>query len=69
VSPDDAATVVGTLDRVPGDLYEAVGTVVSSEDGEVVLDLGERSVVVLLAGHANPVPVGSPARVVGPLIG
>jgi hypothetical protein len=60
---------VGTLGRTTGDIYEAVGTVVSADDHEVVLDVGEREVVVLLAGHPNPVPVGSPARARGPLVG
>ncbi len=64
--PDEA----GTLGRLAGeDVYEAVGTVVSSDDAEVVLDVGERHVVVVLSGHPNPVPVGSPARARGPLIG
>jgi hypothetical protein len=63
--PDDE---VG-IGRGEGDLYEAVGTVTASDDGEVVLDLGERNVVVRLAGHACPVDVGAPARARGPLIG
>ena len=41
----------------------------STDDGEVVLDLGERHVVVALAGHACPVEVGAPARARGPLVG
>jgi hypothetical protein len=63
--PDDAAA----LARAPGDIYEAVGTIVSADATEVVIDVGERHVVVLLAGHPNPVPVGSPARARGPVIG
>ena len=41
----------------------------SADDAEVVLDIGERQVVVTLAGYENPVPVGSPARARGPIIG
>jgi hypothetical protein len=63
--PDD----VGTLGRTTGDIYEAVGTIVSADDHEVVLDVGERHVVIHLAGHPNPVPVGSPARARGPVVG
>jgi hypothetical protein len=63
--PDGA----GSLARQPDDAYEAVGTVLSADDAEVVLDLGERRVIVTLAGYANPVPVGSPARARGPVIG
>jgi hypothetical protein len=60
----------GSLGRVPGgDVYEAVGTVLSTDDAEAVLDLGERRVVVALDGHPNPVAVGSPARAHGPMIG
>ncbi len=63
--PDEA----GSLARQPDDAYEAVGTVLSADDAEVVLDIGERQVVVTLAGYENPVPVGSHARARGPIIG
>jgi hypothetical protein len=63
--PDDDVA----LAPAPGDIYEAVGTVVSADDAEVVLDVGDRHVVVLLAGHSNPVPLGSTARARGPVIG
>ena len=59
----------GSLARQPDDAYEAVGTVLSADDAEVVLDIGERQVVITLAGYENPVPVGSPARARGPIIG
>ena len=62
--PDDEIRI----GRTEGDVYEAVGTVTSKE-GEVVLDLGERSVVVALAGYACPVEVGATARARGPLVG
>jgi len=63
---DQAGSLGRESDR---DVYEAVGTLVSADDAEAVLDLGERRVVVVLDGHANPVVVGSPARARGPLIG
>lgn len=60
----------GTLGRTAGeDVYEAVGTVVAADDAEVILDVGERHVVVVLSGHPNPVPPGSPARARGPVVG
>ena len=59
----------GSIARQPDDAYEAVGTVLSADDAEVVLDIGERRVVITLAGYENPVPVGSPARARGPVIG
>ena len=61
--------VPGSLARQPDDAYEAVGTVLSADDAEVVLDIGERRVVITLAGYENPVPVGSPARARGPIVG
>ena len=61
--------VPGSLARQPDDAYEAVGTVLSADEAEVVLDIGERQVVVTLVGYENPVPVGSPARARGPIIG
>ena len=59
----------GTLTSTGADLYELVGPVVSSGPDEVVVDAGERRVVVVLRGHHNPVPVGSPVRARGPLVG
>ena len=41
----------------------------SVDDAEVVVDVGERRVVVTLAGYENPVPVRSPVRARGPMIG
>jgi len=65
-----AADEAGSLERVPDeDIYEAVGNLVSVDDAEAVLDLGERRVVVALDGYPNPVEVGSPARVRGAVIG
>lgn len=60
---------VGTLARTVGEVYEAVGEVTSAADDEVALHVGDRVVLVTLAGHANPVEVGSVARASGPLVG
>ena len=69
LEPADPADL-GTLFRTAGeDIYDVVGTVVSSDDTEVVLDVGERRVVVVLSGHTHDIPVGSPAHARGPLIG
>jgi hypothetical protein len=65
------ADEVGTLERTDvGELYEAVGTVVSADGSEVVLDLRERRVVVLVAGlPAATLDPGDPVRARGPLVG
>ncbi|MDQ4052840.1 MAG: hypothetical protein M3237_09080 [Actinomycetota bacterium] len=52
-----------------GDLWVAKGEVVERSDETVVLDLGNRRVVVELAGYANPVGYQQPARAVGRMIG
>lgn len=57
------------LDRVEGDLYLIRGQVSEVGDDELVLDLGDRSVHVLLDGHHNPVGHRQPAQVSGRLIG
>jgi hypothetical protein len=47
-----------------------VGTVVSADGSEVVLDLRERRVVVLVAGlPAATLDPGDPVRARGPLVG
>ena len=48
-----------------GDLWVAKGEVVERSDETVVLDLGDRRVVVELAGYANPVGYQQPAQAVG----
>jgi hypothetical protein len=60
---------VGTLGRTTGDVFEAVGRVLSADDSEVVLDLGERRVVVALDGHGHELEVGAVARARGSLVG
>jgi len=66
------------LERVAGLEYVVQGRVVSvsagqdggaGEDGEVLLEVADRRVRVLLAGHANPVEVGADARVQGLMVG
>ena len=52
-----------------GDLWVAKGEVVERSDDTVVLDLGDRRVVVELAGFANPVGYQQPAQAVGRMIG
>jgi hypothetical protein len=52
-----------------GELYEAIGPVTSTEDGTVVVDVGERRVVVVLGEYDNPVAVGGSVRARGPLVG
>lgn len=51
------------LERLQGEEYLISGDVLEIEPGRVVLDLGNRSVVVLLDGHANPVGYQQSARV------
>jgi hypothetical protein len=51
------------LDRIDGDDYLIQGEVAELESGTMVLDVGDRRVVVLLDGHANPVGYQQPARV------
>ena len=52
-----------------GDLWVAKGEVVERSDDIVVLDLGDRRVVVELGGFANPVGYQQPAQAVGRMIG
>ena len=56
------------LERV-GDLWLAKGEVVERSPERVVLDLGDRRVVVELDGFANEVGFQQPAQAVGRMIG
>ena len=56
------------LERIAGTLYLARGEVSGIEDGEIVLDLGDRDLHVVLDGHANPVGYQQPAQVRGRMI-
>jgi len=51
------------LERIGGEDYLVRGEVQDLADGELVLDLGNRTVRVLLDGHANPVGYQQPAQV------
>lgn len=51
------------LERIGGEDYLIRGEVLELGDGTVTLDLGNRTVVVLLDGHANPVGHQQPAQV------
>ena len=51
------------LERLRGEEYLIRGDVLELEPGQVVLDLGNRTVLVLLDGHANPVGYQQTAQV------
>ncbi len=51
------------LEQVDGDTYLIRGEVTAIEDGQVVLEVGDRSVLVYLDGHRNPVGYQQPAQV------
>lgn len=57
------------LERRDDGIYVVCGEVSQIEADEIVLDLGDRSVRVLLGDHHNPVGHQQPARVVGRMIG
>jgi hypothetical protein len=59
----------GVIEQVEGTLYLVRGEVVQIADGQVVLDTGEREVVVVLDGHANPVGYQQPAQARGRVLG
>lgn len=52
-----------------GELWVARGEVVEKSDDTLVLDLGNRRVVVVLDGHLNPVGYQQPAQAIGRMIG
>jgi hypothetical protein len=56
------------VDQVEGTLYLVRGEVVRIDVDEIVLDAGERDVVVILDGHQNPVGYQQPAQVRGRLV-
>jgi hypothetical protein len=58
----------GFVEQLDGSLYLVRGEVVGMEDGEVVLDVGDRDVVVTLDGHQNPVGYQQPAQVRGRVV-
>lgn len=55
----------GVIEQVEGSLYLVRGEVVEMDEHEVVLDAGQREVIVVLDGHTNPVGYQQPAQVRG----
>ena len=58
----------GSIEQVEGDLYVVRGEVTGIDDDEIVIDAGERDVLVILDGHRNPVGYQQPALVRGRLV-
>ena len=52
-----------SLEQLDGDIYLIRGEVTAIEDGQLVLEVGDRSVLVYLDGHRNPVGYQQPAQV------
>jgi hypothetical protein len=57
------------LDQVDGLRFVVCGEIEAIEDGEVVLDLGDRRVRVVLNGHHNPAGYQQPVRATGTMRG
>ena len=57
------------VEQVEGDLYLVRGEVLHADDDEVILDAGEREVIVILDGHDNPVGYQQSAQVRGRVVG
>jgi hypothetical protein len=58
----------GVLEQIEGDLYLVRGEVTGIDGDEIVLDAGERDVLVILDGHDNPVGYQQPAEVRGRIV-
>ena len=58
----------GSLEQIEGDLYLVRGEVTGIDGDEIVLDAGERDVLVILDGHRNPVGYQQPAEVRGRIV-
>ncbi|MGH3361455.1 MAG: hypothetical protein ACRDOM_03265 [Nocardioides sp.] len=56
------------IEQVEGDLYLVRGEVTGIDGDEIVIDAGERDVLVILDGHLNPVGYQQPAQVRGRLV-
>jgi hypothetical protein len=56
------------LEQIEGDLYLVRGEVTGIDGDEIVVDAGERDVLVILDGHQNPVGYQQPAQVRGRII-
>jgi hypothetical protein len=57
------------IEQVEGDLYLIRGEVLHLDEHELIIDAGEREVIVILDGHPNPVGRQQPAQVRGRLVG
>lgn len=58
----------GMVEQIEGDLYRVRGEVTGIDGDEIVLDAGERDVLVVLDGHHNPVGYQQPGEVRGRLV-
>lgn len=58
----------GVLEQLDEDLYLVRGEVTGIDGDEIVLDAGERDVLVILDGHHNPVGYQQPAEVRGRIV-
>lgn len=56
------------LEQIEGDLYLVRGEVTGIDGDEIVVDAGERDVLVILDGHRNPVGYQQPAEVRGRIV-
>jgi len=56
------------LEQIEGDLYLVRGEVTGLDGDEIVVDAGERDVLVILDGHQNPVGYQQPAQVRGRIV-
>ena len=56
------------LEQIEGDLFLVRGEVTGIDGDEIVVDAGERDVLVILDGHQNPVGYQQPAEVRGRII-
>jgi hypothetical protein len=56
------------LEQIEGDLYLVRGEVTGIDADEIVVDAGERDVLVILDGHQNPVGYQQPAEVRGRIV-
>jgi hypothetical protein len=56
------------LEQIEGDLYLVRGEVTGIDGDEIVVDAGERDVLVILDGHLNPVGYQQPAEVRGRIV-
>ena len=56
------------LEQIEGDLYLVRGEVTGLDGDEIVLDAGERDVLVVLDGHHNPGGYQQPAQVRGRIV-